>query len=124
MLTNDEKKMLRVVAVYNDITEDQAKAAILKDYLAFLAEGSRPICNLKLEHIEEPKAAWKPLPEKDPKPAPLPDFEKPRKKPGPKPKKQTVNEIAEEIEQTETNAKMTKDEFIEYMSRRQEREHL
>lgn len=110
MLTNEEKKMLRVVAVYNDITEDQAKAAILKDYLAFLAEGSRPIRNLKLEHIE-----------KETKPE---NEEKPRKKPGPKPKKQTVNEIADEIEQAETSAKMTKDEFIEYMSRRQEREHL
>ena len=45
---------------------------------------------------------------------------KPRKKPGPKPKKQTVNEIADEIERAENDAKMTKDEFIEYMSRRQQ----
>ena len=63
---------------------------------------------------EEPKAAFRPLPEKV-EPAPLPDFETPeqpkiRKKPGRKPKN-FVEDTVREVRQAE---KMSKDEFVEY----------
>lgn len=106
MLTNDEKRMLRVVAAYNDITEEEAKAAIVKNFLGLLlTDESSPIGNMKLEHA---KTA---VPEEK--------IVKPRKKPGPKPKKQTVNELADEIEQTEKSAKMSREEFIEYFGGKQ-----
>ena len=51
--------------------------------------------------------------------AETPEQPKPRRKPGPKPKK-TVNEVAEEIEQTEREGKMSREEFVEYFSKRGE----
>ena len=39
MLTNEEKKILKVVAAYNDITEDEATAAGVKRRLQDLVSG-------------------------------------------------------------------------------------
>lgn len=119
MLTNDETRMLRTVAAYNGMTEGEAVKAIVRDYLeTVLKDETSPIGNMKLQPIEkqeEPKEAPAPAPW----PAQAAEMPKKRKKPGPKPRKMSVNEIADEIEQTESYAKMTKDEFIDYMSRRQ-----
>lgn len=180
-MTNEQKRMLRVVAAYNDITEEQAEKAIVEDFLNWLLkDDSNPLSNMELkvekpespkaekpsvkdlinqalkeagtvEEIQllaatrrelselgrrrkeqaaeletkdetpEPKAAFRPLPEKI-EPAPLPDFDpaietpeqpKIRKKPGRKPKtlKEFVDGTAREVRQAE---KMSKDEFVEY----------
>lgn len=59
-MTNDEKKMLRVVAAYNDCTEEQAKERIVKEYLAAIVKDGANIKELKLpeltENAESPKA--------------------------------------------------------------------
>lgn len=120
-MTNEQKRMLRVVAAYNDITEEQAEKAIVEDFLNWLLkDDSNPLSNMALK-VEKPEpkdnSAWRPLPEKV-EPAPLPDFETPeqpkvRKKPGRKPKtlKEFVDGTAREVRQAE---KMSKDEFVEY----------
>lgn len=89
MLAYDEKKMLKVVAAYNDTTEDMAKEGIIKEWLnTFLTDESSPIRNMELKYL--PKA----------------EQPKPRKKPGPKPKAE----------------RMTKTEFVGYLSEKQDRE--
>lgn len=118
MLTKDEKKMLRVVATYNEISEERAEKAIVKEYLQLLMKEDTPISNMKLPVLpdEVMKAAEKlitPVVE-------TPEQPKPRRKPGPKPKRKTVNEVAEEIEQTEREGKMSREEFVEYFSQRGE----
>ena len=110
MLTNDEAKMLKLIAAYNDCTEEQAKAAIVKQFLNDLVNDETAyIAQLMLTvPIEKEKEE-------------LPNMmlfktethEKPRKKPGRKPKtlKEFVDDTAMEVRQAD---KMSKDEFVEY----------
>ena len=90
---------------------------------AALIEDIKALAERVKKHLseEEPKAAFRPLPEKV-EPAPLPDFDpaietpeqpKIRKKPGRKPKtlKEFVDGTAREVRQAE---KMSKDEFVDY----------
>ena len=127
-MTNEQKRMLRVVAAYNDITEEQAEKAIVADFLNWLLkDDSNPLSNMALK-VETPElktekivfdehgvtiykdgTAVKPT---------LADIETPeqpkvRKKPGRKPKtlKEFVDGTAREVRQAE---KMSKDEFVEY----------
>lgn len=103
-MTNEQKRMLRVVAAYNDITEEQAEKAIVADFLDFLLkDDSNPLSNMALK-VEKPEQL----------PRPLPDFETPeqpkiRKKPGRKPRN-FVEDTVREVRQAE---KMSKDEFVE-----------
>lgn len=128
-MTNEQKRMLRVVAAYNDITEEQAEKAIVEDFLNWLLkDDSNPLSNMalkvekhtikELEHTADILLGNKPYPA----PRPLPDFDpaietpeqpKVRKKPGRKPKtlKEFVDGTAREVRQAE---KMSKDEFVEY----------
>ena len=114
-MTNEQKRMLRVVAAYNDCTEEEAEKAMVEDWLVRLMENPFTPDSLEL-HIK--KSAFKPLPETMPAPCPLPDYEAPeqpkvRKKPGRKPKtlKEFVDGTAREVRQAE---KMSKDEFVDY----------
>lgn len=87
---------------------------------AALIEDIKALAERVKKHLseEEPKAAFRPLPEKV-EPAPLPDFDpaietpeqpKIRKRPGRKPKN-FVEDTVREVRQAE---KMSKDEFVEY----------
>ena len=115
MLTNDEKRMLRVVAAYNDCTEEEAEKAIVKTFLSdLLNDDKSAIALLGLPIVEKVDPAWKPLPDKLPYPVPLPDYETPekkiRKRPGRKPK----NFVEDTIREVRQNEKMSKDEFMDY----------
>ena len=111
MLTNEEKKMLKVVAAYNDTTEEVAKQLIVKRFLGFLVEDPEsPMSNMKLPDVplsvkcaDAIKEAGKLI--KDETPA-----EKPKRKYT----RKTVNQFASEVEAKEREGKMTKDEFVAY----------
>lgn len=111
MLTNEEKKMLKVVAAYNDTTEEMAKQLIVKRFLGFLVEDPEsPMSNMKLpavpaavKYADAIKEAGKLI--KDETPA-----EKPKRKYT----RKTVNQFADEVEQKEREGKMSKDEFVAY----------
>lgn len=106
MLTNDEKRMLRVVAAYNDITEEQAEKAIVADFLDFLLkDDSNPLSNMALK-VEKPEPVVVPTLAM----IETPEQPKIRKKPGRKPKN-FVEDTVREVRQAE---KMSKDEFVEY----------
>lgn len=97
MLTSEEKKMLKVVAVYNDITEEQAKAAIVKQFLFDIVnDESSTIAQLKfyVPIVSAEKAETSETP----------------KRKGGRPRK-SVNQFVEEVHQAD---KMSKDEFVEY----------
>ena len=118
MLTKDEKKMLRVVAAYNETTEEQAEKAIVKNYLQLLLKDpDTPISNMELPIVKEEEHL-------EVKAIVLDEngttIVKQRKNPGPKPKKKTVNDVAREIEETERDGKMSRDEFVDYFSQRGE----
>lgn len=109
-MTNEQKRMLRVVAAYNDITEEQAEKAIVADFLTWLLNDStKELQDLKL-NIKKPEQLPRPLPDFDPA---IETPEKVRKKPGRKPKtvEQWASDTAREVRQAE---KMSKDEFVEY----------
>lgn len=111
-MTNEQKRMLRLVAAYNDITEEQAEKAIVEDFLNWLLkDDSNPLSNMALK-VEKPEQLPRPLPDFDPA---IETHEQPkvRKKPGRKPKtlKEFVDGTAKEVRQAE---KMSKDEFVEY----------
>lgn len=111
-MTNEQKRMLRVVAAYNDITEEQAEKAIVADFLTWLLNDStKELQDLKL-NIEKPEQLPRPLPDFDPA-IETPEQPKVRKKPGRKPKtlKEFVDGTAKEVRQAE---KMSKDEFVDY----------
>lgn len=111
-MTNEQKRMLRVVAAYNDITEEQAEKAIVEDFLNWLLkDDSNPLSNMALK-VEKPEQLPRPLPDFDPA-IETPEQPKVRKKPGRKPKtlKEFVDGTAREVRQAE---KMSKDEFVEY----------
>lgn len=121
---NDEYVSLlwRIAGVdVNDIINAAIDAKRKND--AALLEDINALTERVKKHLseEEPKAAFRPLPEKV-EPAPLPDFDpaietpeqpKIRKKPGRKPKtlKEFVDGTAREVRQAE---KMSKDEFVDY----------
>ena len=103
MLTNEEKKMLKVVAAYNDTTEEMAKQLIVKRFLGFLVEDPEsPMSNMKLPDVP---AAVKYADAINETPA-----EKPKRKYT----RKTVNQFADEVEAKEREGKMTKDEFVAY----------
>ena len=109
MLTNEEKKLLKVVAAYNDITEDQAKAAIVKLFLQDLVAGqdTTPLIHMALPVI--PKAVAGP----EINLAETKMSEKPKRKGG-RPRK-TVSQFVEEVHEAD---RMTKDEFVDYFSQK------
>lgn len=108
-MTNEQKRMLRVVAAYNDITEEQAEKAIVEDFLNWLLkDDSNPLSNMALK-VEKPEQLPRPLPDFDPA-IETPEQPKVRKKPGRKPKN-FVEDTVMEVRQAE---KMSKDEFVEY----------
>lgn len=108
-MTNEQKRMLRVVAAYNDITEEQAEKAIVEDFLNWLLkDDSNPLSNMTLK-VEKPEQLPRPLPDFDPA-IETPEQPKIRKKPGRKPKN-FVEDTVREVRQAE---KMSKDEFVEY----------
>ena len=108
-MTNEQKRMLRVVAAYNDITEEQAEKAIVADFLNWLLkDDSNPLSNMALK-VEKPEQLPRPLPDFDPA-IETPEQPKVRKKPGRKPKN-FVEDTVREVRQAE---KMSKDEFVEY----------
>ena len=109
MLTNEEKKMLRVVAAYNDTTEEMAKQLIVKRFLDNLSENQdSQICDMKL-----------PDPPREKKEA---EIKEPKKRGGRPRKTKTLSEFvqdtAEEVEQAEREGKMSKEEFIDYFSKK------
>lgn len=111
-MTNEQKRMLRVVAAYNDITEEQAEKAIVADFLNWLLkDDSNPLSNMALK-VEKPEQLPRPLPDFDPA-IETPEQPKVRKKPGRKPKtvEQWASDTAREVRQAE---KMSKGEFVEY----------
>ncbi len=119
MLTNEEKKMLRVVAAYNDITEEQAKAAIVKLFLSDLLadQDNTPLVNMKLPQTDAGSVvdliAGPEITLTDTK-AP----EKPKNKGG-RPRKKTtlasyVNDTVAEVKETERLEKMSRDKFVDY----------
>lgn len=136
-MTNEQKRMLRVVAAYNDITEEQAEKAIVEDFLNWLAkDDSLLMNNLDLHIVKEKPETCKTqilpggsvltsISVKDmentadvllgnkPFPTQIETPEKPRKKPGRKPKtvEQWASDTAREVRQAE---KMSKGEFVEY----------
>lgn len=107
MLTNEEKKMLKVVAAYNDTTEEMAKQLIVKRFLGFLVEDPEsPMSNMKLpavpaavKYADAIKEAGKLIKDETPK----------RKY-----TRKTVNQFADEVEQKEREGKMSTDEFVAY----------
>lgn len=121
---NDEYVSLlwRIAGVdVNDIINAAIDAKRKND--AALLEDINALTECVKKHLseEEPKAAFRPLPEKI-EPRPLPGFDpaietheqpKIRKKPGRKPKtlKEFVDGTAREVRQAE---KMSKDEFVDY----------
>ena len=121
-MTNEQKRMLRVVAAYNDITEEQAEKAIVTGFLNdLLTDDSLPLANMVLHVEKETPETCKDKVVFDEngitlyKPA-LANYEtpeKPRKKPGRKPKtvEQWASDTAREVRQAE---KMSKGEFVEY----------
>ena len=124
MLTNDEKRMLRVVAAYNDCTEEEAEKAIVKTFLDdLLNDDKSAIALLGLPIVEKISPAVGIVtftPEKYTVETPesfakreTPEQPKVRKKPGRKPKtlKEFVDGTAREVRQAE---KMSKDEFVDY----------
>ena len=119
-MTNEQKRMLRVVAAYNDITEEQAEKAIVEDFLNWLLkDDSNPLSNMALKvekhTIKELENTADILLGNKPYPVPIetPEQPKVRKKPGRKPKtlKEFVDGTAREVRQAE---KMSKDEFVDY----------
>ena len=120
-------------AVIREMLDGEEKARLIKEYIRGFSESDFKFEYLTLkgdDSVEKPKADWRPLPDKLPDPAPLPDYEtpekpitgrfkvetvieKPRKKPGRKPKtlKEFVDGTAKEVRQAE---KMSKDEFVEF----------
>ena len=119
-MTNEQKRMLRVVAAYNDITEEQAEKAIVADFLNWLlTDDSNPLSNMALKvekhTIKELENTADILLGNKPYPVPIetPEQPKVRKKPGRKPKtlKEFVDGTAREVRQAE---KMSKDEFVDY----------
>lgn len=119
-MTNEQKRMLRVVAAYNDITEEQAEKAIVADFLNWLlTDDSNPLSNMALKvekhTIKELENTADILLGNKPFPVPIETPEQPkiRKKPGRKPKtlKEFVDGTAREVRQAE---KMRKDEFVDY----------
>lgn len=119
-MTNEQKRMLRVVAAYNDITEEQAEKAIVEDFLNWLLkDDSNPLSNMalkvekhtikELENTADILLGNKPFPVQ----IETPEQPKIRKKPGRKPKtlKEFVDGTAKEVRQAE---KMSKDEFVDY----------
>lgn len=112
MLTNDEKRMLRVVAAYNDITEEQAEKAIVEVFLNWLLkDDSNPLSNMALK-VETIKAQAEKLLTDTAVGYVIetPEQPKVRKKPGRKPRN-FVEDTVREVRQAE---KMSKDEFVEY----------
>lgn len=118
-MTNEQKRMLRVVAAYNDITEEQAEKAIVADFLNWLLkDDSNPLSNMalkvekhtikELENVADVLLGNKPYPAIE-----TPEQPKVRKKPGRKPKtlKEFVDGTAREVRQAE---KTSKDEFVEF----------
>lgn len=124
-MTNEQKRMLRVVAAYNDITEEQAEKAIVADFLSWLlTDSTKELQDLKL-NIEKPEpktdkivfdengvTLYKDGTAVKPTLATIetPEQPKVRKKPGRKPKN-FVEDTVREVRQAE---KMSKDEFVEY----------
>ena len=109
MLTTDEKRMLRVVAAYNDCTEEQAQQAIVKDFLSWLMSNEETPMNKMELPIEKPEPVMKSeVVLYDNRETP----EQPmvRKKPGRKPK----NFVEDTIREVRQNEKMSKDEFVDY----------
>lgn len=119
-MTNEQKRMLRLVAAYNDITEEQAEKAIVEDFLNWLLkDDSNPLSNMalkvekhtikELDNTADILLGNKPFPVQ----IETPEQPKVRKKPGRKPKtlKEFVDGTAKEVRQAE---KMSKDEFVEY----------
>lgn len=116
-MTNEQKRMLRVVAAYNDITEEQAEKAIVEDFLNWLLkDDSNPLSNMalkvekhtikELENTADILLGNKPFPVQ----IETPEQPKIRKRPGRKPKN-FVEDTVREVRQAE---KMSKDEFVEY----------
>lgn len=119
MLTNDEKRMLRVVAAYNDCTEEEAEKAIVKNFLDDLLNDDKSAIALlglpiveKVDHVKDLAEKVAPIAKMFDSPIEIPE-KKIRKKPGRKPKtlKEFVDGTAREVRQAE---KMSKDEFVEY----------
>lgn len=108
-MTNEQKRMLRVVAAYNDITEEQAEKAIVADFLDFLLkDDSNPLSNMALK-VEKPEQLPRPLPDFDPA-IETPEQPKVRKKPGRKPR----NFVEDTVREVRLADKMSKDEFVDY----------
>lgn len=110
-MTNEQKRMLRVVAAYNDITEEQAEKAIVTGFLNdLLTDDSLPLANMELHVEKEKPETCKTV---QPTVSQIETPEKPRKKPGRKPKtvEQWASDTAREVRQAE---KMSKGEFVEY----------
>lgn len=94
---------------------------MLDEIDAIIAKYENPVNKITID--QSGITIYKEAPARLPDPAPLPDFDpkaetpeqpKQRKKPGPKPKKKTVGDVAREIEETEREGKMSRDEFVEY----------
>lgn len=108
-MTSEQKRMLRVVAAYNDISEEQAEKAIVEDFLNWLLkDDSNPLSNMALK-VEKPEQLPRPLPDFDPA-IETPEQPKIRKRPGRKPRN-FVEDTVREVRQAE---KMSKDEFVDY----------
>ena len=116
MLTNDEKRMLRVVAAYNDCTEEEAEKAIVKTFLDDLLNDDKSAIALlglpiveKVDLVKDLAEKVAPIAKVFDSPIEIPE-QKIRKKPGRKPK----NFVEDTIREVKQNEKMSKEEFVEF----------
>ena len=116
MLTNDEKRMLRVVAAYNDCTEEEAEKAIVKTFLDDLLNDDKSAIALlglpiveKVDLVKDLAEKVAPIAKVFDSPIEIPE-QKIRKKPSRKPK----NFVEDTIREVRQNEKMSKDEFVDY----------
>lgn len=117
MLTNNEKRMLRVVAAYNDCTEEEAEKAIVKLFLDDLLNDDKSAIALlglpiveKVDTLKDLVDKVVPIAKMFDSPIETPEQPKVRKKPGRKPK----NFVEDTIREVRQNEKMSKQEFVEY----------
>lgn len=116
-MTNEQKRMLRVVAAYNDCTEEEAEKAIVKLFLDDLLNDDKSAIALlglpiveKVDPVKDLAEKVAPIAKMFDSPIETPEQPKVRKKPGRKPKN-FVEDTIREVRQAE---KMSKDEFVDY----------
>lgn len=121
MLTKHEQKVLKVLAVYNDCTEEQARENIVKAYLAHFTQNAATIFPVWYDTAEETAGPEITIDagelihaatiEELKKAEAIVPIEEPKRR-GRRPRK-PLDKMVEEIHAAD---KMTKEEFVDYFS--------